>query len=112
MTDLAAIEPSRRVAVRDLFGIDADMQVLAFDEREDHVPDIDPAYRFNADVTLAILAGFMRDRRVMVQGLHGTGTATQNRPGRNSSLSCAWRSRRTCASCASSSAGSVRVLAV
>jgi cobaltochelatase CobS len=76
MTDLAAIEPSRRVAVRDLFGIDADMQVLAFDEREDHVPDIDPAYRFNADVTLAILAGFMRDRRVMVQGLHGTGKST------------------------------------
>jgi cobaltochelatase CobS len=76
MTDLAAIEPSRRVAVRDLFGIDADMQVLAFDEREEHVPDIDPAYRFNADVTLAILAGFMRDRRVMVQGLHGTGKST------------------------------------
>jgi len=76
MTDLAAIEPTRRVAVRDVFGIDADMQVFAFDERDDHVPEVDPAYRFNADVTLAILAGFTRDRRVMVQGLHGTGKST------------------------------------
>ena len=79
MTDLAAIEPTRRVSVRELFGIDADLQVLAFEERDDHVPEIDPAYRFNADVTLAILAGFMRDRRVLVQGLHGTGKSTQHR---------------------------------
>ena len=41
-----------------------------------HVPEIDAAYRFNPDVTLAILAGFSRDRRVMVQGLHGTGKST------------------------------------
>jgi cobaltochelatase CobS len=50
--------------------------VPAFSEREDHVPDIDPVYRFNHDVTLALLAGFMRDRRVLVQGLHGTGKST------------------------------------
>ena len=47
-----------------------------FEERDEHVPEIDPAYRFNPDVTLAILAGFTRNRRVMLQGLHGTGKST------------------------------------
>ena len=54
----------------------ADGWAEAAGERDDHVPEVDSAYRFNADVTLAILAGFMRDRRVMVQGLHGTGKST------------------------------------
>jgi cobaltochelatase CobS len=76
VTEIAQIKPDRLVAVRELFGIDSGLEVPAFSEREDHVPEIDPAYRFNADVTLAILAGFMRDRRVMVQGLHGTGKST------------------------------------
>ena len=64
------------VSVREVFGIDHDMQVPAFIERDEHVPDIDEVYRFNPEVTLAILAGFMRNRRVMVQGLHGTGKST------------------------------------
>lgn len=64
------------VSVREVFGIDTDLQVPAFSERDDHVPEVDEAYRFNPDVTLAILAGFSRDRRVMVQGLHGTGKST------------------------------------
>ena len=64
------------VSVRTLFGIDSDLKVPAFRERGAHVPDIDDAYRFNADVTLAILAGFAWNRRVMVQGLHGTGKST------------------------------------
>ena len=76
MTEIEQIRPDHRVSVREVFGIDSDLQVPAFSEREDHVPEIDSAYRFNADVTLAILAGFMRDRRVMVQGLHGTGKST------------------------------------
>ncbi len=76
MTELPHIRPDRMVSVRDVFGIDTDLQVPAFSETEDHVPDIDPAYRFNQDVTLALLAGFSRDRRVMVQGLHGTGKST------------------------------------
>lgn len=76
MTDIQQIQPNRLVAVRDLFGIDSDMRVQAFSERDDHVPEIDEAYRFNPDVTLAILAGFTRNRRVMVQGLHGTGKST------------------------------------
>jgi len=50
--------------------------VPAFSQRDEHVPDIDPAYRFNRDVTLAILAGFAQNRRVLVQGLHGTGKST------------------------------------
>jgi len=69
-------EPDRTLPVRDLFGIDSDLTVPAFSERDDLVPEVDEAYRFNPDVTLAILAGFTRDRRVMVQGLHGTGKST------------------------------------
>jgi cobaltochelatase CobS len=76
MTELTAIRPDRMICVRDVFGIDTDLQVPGFSEGEDHVPDIDSAYRFNPDVTLALLAGFGRDRRVMVQGMHGTGKTT------------------------------------
>ena len=76
MTNTAALQPDRQLAVRDVFGIDSDLLVPAFSERDEHVPEIDAVYRFNPDVTLAILAGFTRDRRVMVQGLHGTGKST------------------------------------
>ncbi len=76
VSDLTQLQPDRLVSVRDTFGVNSPLQVPAFSERDDHVPDIDPAYRFNADVTLALLAGFMRDRRVLVQGLHGTGKST------------------------------------
>lgn len=69
-------QPCQRVDVRTTFGIDADLVVPAFDERSELVPDIDPAYRFNREVTLAILAGFAHNRRVMVQGFHGTGKST------------------------------------
>ncbi|MGH3948603.1 MAG: AAA family ATPase [Pseudonocardiaceae bacterium] len=68
--------PESRVAVRDVFDIDSDLMVPAFSERDEHVPEVDDAYRFNRDVTLALLAGFTRDRRVLVQGLHGTGKST------------------------------------
>ena len=76
MTDLHSLQPDRTVAVRELFGIDSSMKVQAFSQRDEHVPEVDEAYRFNRDVTLAILAGFTRNRRVMVQGLHGTGKST------------------------------------
>jgi len=66
-----------RADLRALFGIDAaSLVVHAFAEPGEHVPAIDPVYRFNAEVTLAILAGFAHDRRVLVQGLHGTGKST------------------------------------
>ncbi|VVE86191.1 AAA family ATPase [Pandoraea bronchicola] len=74
--ETATQQPDRLVDARAVFGIDTDLQVPAFSERDDHVPEIDTAYRFNPDVTLAILAGFMCNRRVMVQGMHGTGKST------------------------------------
>jgi cobaltochelatase CobS len=68
--------PDLMVSVRDVLGIDSDLRVPAFSRRSEHVPDVDAAYRFNPDVTLALLAGFAHNRRVMVQGLHGTGKST------------------------------------
>ncbi len=76
MNDLIHSTPGETVSVRDTFGIDSDLTVPAFAERDAHVPEVDPAYRFHADTTLAILAGFSRNRRVMVQGLHGSGKST------------------------------------
>ncbi|MGN7160589.1 cobaltochelatase subunit CobS [Sphingomonas sp. SAFR-052] len=68
--------PDRMVKVRDLFGIDSDLEVPAFSVADERVPDADPAYVFDPDTTLAILAGFAHNRRVMVQGYHGTGKST------------------------------------
>ena len=76
MTEFDLERPDKTMPVRTLFGIDADLEVPVFSSRDDHVPDIDPAYRFNPEVTLAILAGFTRNRRVLLQGLHGTGKST------------------------------------
>jgi len=64
------------VSVRQTFGIDSDIEVPAFSEGEEHVPEIDPTYQFDQDTTLAILAGFAHNRRVMIQGYHGTGKST------------------------------------
>ncbi|MFN4278179.1 MAG: cobaltochelatase subunit CobS [Ferrovibrio sp.] len=68
--------PDITVSVRDVFGIDSDMKVPAFSQPTEHVPDLDPSYRFDRETTLAILAGFAYNRRVMVQGYHGTGKST------------------------------------
>jgi cobaltochelatase CobS len=68
--------PDMQVSVRQTFGIDSDMLVPAFANGNEYVPDIDPAYRFDHDTTLAILAGFAYNRRVMIQGYHGTGKST------------------------------------
>jgi cobaltochelatase CobS len=68
--------PDREVSVREVFGIPSSLKVPAFGMRDEHVPEIDAAYRFNPEVTLALLAGFTRNRRVLVQGLHGTGKST------------------------------------
>ncbi|WP_133407373.1 AAA family ATPase [Parashewanella tropica] len=65
-----------RVAVRDIFNISSNMMVTAFEESNGYVPKIDPNYQFNKEVTLAILAGFEHNRRVMLQGMHGTGKST------------------------------------
>jgi cobaltochelatase CobS len=71
-----APSPDMTVSVRQLFGLDTDLEVPAFSQVDEHVPDIDPDYQFNRDVTLAILAGFKHNRRVMIQGYHGTGKST------------------------------------
>ena len=68
--------PDTTISARDAFGIDTDMEVPAFTERDEHVPEIDDAYLFDRETTLAILAGFAFNRRVMVQGYHGTGKST------------------------------------
>ena len=68
--------PTEEISVRDVFGIESDMKVKAFAEKGDRVPDIDPTYKFDPDTTLAILAGFAYNRRVMIQGYHGTGKST------------------------------------
>ncbi|WP_425450324.1 cobaltochelatase subunit CobS [Virgifigura deserti] len=68
--------PDITISVEQTFGIDCDMQVPAFSQPGEHVPDIDEAYRFDHDTTLAILAGFAYNRRVMIQGYHGTGKST------------------------------------
>ena len=73
---LLGAAPDRRVSVRDLFGVESDMMVPAFSATDSHVPEIDDAYRFDPQTTLAICAGFAHDRRVMVQGYHGTGKST------------------------------------
>jgi len=73
---LIALAPDREVDARETFGVDIDMKVPAFSERDSHVPDVDPAYKFDPETTRAILAGFAHDRRVMVQGYHGTGKST------------------------------------
>ena len=69
-------EPDIMVSARKVFGIDADMEVPAFSEETVHVPALDESYRFDHDTTLAILAGFKHNRRVMIQGYHGTGKST------------------------------------
>jgi cobaltochelatase CobS len=68
--------PDMKVSVRQVFGIDSDLEVPAYSEPEEHVPDLDPDYLFDHDTTLAILAGFARNRRVLISGYHGTGKST------------------------------------
>ena len=72
----SSMVPDTVVSVRDLFGIDLDLEVPAFSESSEHVPVVDEDYRFDQDTTLAILAGFAHNRRVMIQGYHGTGKST------------------------------------
>src|SRR5689334_20128959 len=68
--------PDSKVSSREAFDIDTDMVVPAFSVRTEHVPDIDTAYKFDRETTLAILAGFSFNRRTMIQGYHGTGKST------------------------------------
>ncbi len=71
-----AAKPTEEIDVRETFGIDVDMKVKGFYEANDRVPAVDHTYKFDADTTLAILAGFQYNRRVLIQGYHGTGKST------------------------------------
>ena len=72
----ASNKPNKEISVKEAFGIETDMVVKGFEEKSDRVPDIDKTYKFDPDTTLAILAGFSHNRRVMIQGYHGTGKST------------------------------------
>ena len=69
-------KPEKELSAKKIFGIDTNMMVPAFSKKNDYVPDLDEDYVFNQDTTLAILAGFKHNRRVMIQGYHGTGKST------------------------------------
>jgi cobaltochelatase CobS len=71
-----SLTPDTQVDVKTTFGIDAKIKVPAFSKGNPYVPDLDTAYQFDRDTTLAILAGFAHNRRVMIQGYHGTGKST------------------------------------
>lgn len=68
--------PDVTVSAKEIFGLSTDFKVPAYSHADSHVPELDPAYRFNEEVTRAILAGFMHNRKVLVQGFHGTGKST------------------------------------
>jgi cobaltochelatase CobS len=75
-SETVSMTPNTDFDVRKTFGLDIDMTVKGFSDTSEHVPDIDDSYQFDHDTTLAILAGFSHNRRVMVQGYHGTGKST------------------------------------
>ena len=75
MTDYTNL-PDTEISVRDVFGIDSDLMVPAYSQPSEHVPPVDPLYLFDKNTTLAILAGYAHNRRVMVTGYHGTGKST------------------------------------
>ena len=70
------IKPDIKISVNQTFGIDSDMEIEAFSKRNDYVPEIDKNYIFDRDTTLAILSGFAYNKRVLIQGYHGTGKST------------------------------------
>lgn len=68
--------PDMKISVRQVFGIESDMEAPAYSTPDTHVPEVDPDYIFDRDTTLAVLAGFAKNRRVMITGYHGTGKST------------------------------------
>ena len=71
-----APEPDMKISVRQVFGIESDLEVPAYSNADEYVPPVDPDYLFDRDTTLAVLAGFARNRRVLISGYHGTGKST------------------------------------
>ena len=76
MTPNLNIQPDIKVSLKQTFGIDSEMEVDAFAEKNEYVPEIDKSYKFDRDTTMAIVSGFAHNKRVLVQGYHGTGKST------------------------------------
>ena len=77
MKNLASFKtPDIKISVKQTFGIDTEMEINAFSEKNEFVPKIDQDYKFDRDTTLAILSGFAFNKRVLIQGYHGTGKST------------------------------------
>ncbi len=70
------MEPNIKINTKEVFGVSCNFDVLSFKDKSDHVPEIDNTYIFDPNTTLSILAGFARNRRVLIQGYHGTGKST------------------------------------
>ena len=69
-------KPTKKISIKTEFNLDSKMEILGFPNKTEHVPEIDSSYHFDHDTTLAILAGFAHNRRVIIQGYHGTGKST------------------------------------
>ena len=76
MTPDLNLKPDIKVSIKQTFGIDSTMEVDGFSKKNDYVPDIDKSYKFDKDTTLAIISGFAFNKRVLIQGYHGTGKST------------------------------------
>ena len=68
--------PDIKLSIKQTFGIESEMEVDAFSKTSEYVPEIDKTYKFDKDTTLAILSGFSFNKRVLIQGYHGTGKST------------------------------------
>ena len=75
-SSFASAKPNLKISVNQTFGIDTKMEVNGFDKKNEYVPKIDQDYKFDRDTTLAILSGFAFNKRVLIQGYHGTGKST------------------------------------
>ena len=75
-TNFEIEKPDIKISVRQTFGLDTDMQIDAFSKKNQYVPKIDTHYKFDKDTTLAVLSGFAFNKRVLIQGYHGTGKST------------------------------------
>ncbi len=76
MTPNLNIQPDIKISVKQVFGIDSELKVEGFSKKNEYVPDIDKHYKFDRDTTLAIIAGFKYNKKVIIHGYHGTGKST------------------------------------
>jgi len=76
MTNLTELIPDIKISVNQIFGIDTEMKVDGFSKKNEYVPEVDNTYKFDRDTTLAIISGFAFNKRVLIQGYHGTGKST------------------------------------